>query len=97
VRDGGLDLSVGRAFVLAGLCSVRRKQMVHMFRYTVFRETSQIPRGLIEGSAMKKSPAKSLCAEGQNRTGDTWFFRSCSQQFANSRQNTLATTHGYDA
>ena len=49
--------------------------MVHMFRYTVFRETSQIPRGLIEGSAMKKSPAKPLCAEGQNRTGDTWFYR----------------------
>src|SRR5438270_10179178 len=43
----------------------------------------------------QESPTKALCAEGRNRTGDTWFFRSCSDRYANSRLNTLATTHGY--
>jgi len=43
-----------------------------------------------------RSPAKVLCAEGQNRTGDTWFFRSCSQRLGNLRLNARAMTHGYD-
>ena len=44
---------------------------------------------------MKNPQQNPLCAEGQNRTGDTWFLRSCSERYANSRLNTLATTHGY--
>src|SRR4029077_9650339 len=40
-------------------------------------------------------PTKPHCAEAQDRTGDTWFFRSYSERYANSRLNTLATTHGY--
>jgi len=46
-------------------------------------------------SPVVKSWRVCFCAEGQNRTGDTWFFTSCSERYANSRLNTLATTHGY--
>jgi hypothetical protein len=39
---------------------------------------------------------KLVLCRGQNRTGDTWFFRSCSWQTANSRLNASTTPHGYE-
>jgi len=35
-----------------------------------------------------------LCAEGQNRTGDTWFFSRLFGRFVGLRQKSQVTTNG---
>src|SRR5437667_8780498 len=48
--------------------------MVRRLRYSLFQETRQFREGPRRDNTVEK-PAKPFCAEGQNRTGDTWFFR----------------------
>ncbi len=71
------------------------RQMVRYVRCTACRKNRASMNSWRE-PVFGKTPAKWLCAEGQNRTGDTWFFRSCSWHCANSRLNASTTTHGYD-
>jgi hypothetical protein len=86
-----LDLGVMRGRDLGSSAPLKHRVTEHAepFAYALLPQPDRT-------SAKQKAQHNSFCAEGRNRTGDTWFFRSCSQGFAKSRRNQCATTHGSD-